>query len=195
VHAWCTYLNVGGTCRASGWVGWHIRSITYHTGRSQQGSQAPLGGFDQLVEGPWPISTSCPPGGPLGRASAFWRENRLKHPPFRLQNLDQRVEDPSTVSRISGLRPLNFDPSTSLRALGASASKAVKPEGRLSGCQDLQQSSRPQDRVHKLQVCGIIVCMGWDGPTATGLASLCAWVGLASNAMVVRMGWVCIIWT
>jgi hypothetical protein len=33
---------------------------------AQQGSQAPLGYFDQLVEGPCPISTSCPPGGPLG---------------------------------------------------------------------------------------------------------------------------------
>jgi hypothetical protein len=39
-----------------------------------QGSQAPLGEFDLLVEGPWPISTSWPPGGLLGRAIAFWQK-------------------------------------------------------------------------------------------------------------------------
>jgi hypothetical protein len=43
-------------------------------GRCQQGSPAPLADFDQLVEGPWPISTSCPPGGLCCWASAFWRE-------------------------------------------------------------------------------------------------------------------------
>jgi hypothetical protein len=39
------------------------------------------GDFDQLVEGPWPISTSCPPVGLCGGASAFWRENWLIPPP------------------------------------------------------------------------------------------------------------------
>jgi hypothetical protein len=82
-----------------------------------QGSQAPPRDFDQLVEGPWPISTSCPPGGLWGRGSAFWRENWSKHPPLRAQNFDQLVEDPFNISEISGLRPSHFDPSTSLRAL------------------------------------------------------------------------------
>jgi hypothetical protein len=48
----------------------------------RQGSQAPPKDFDQLVEGPWPISTSSPPGGLWGRGSAFWRENWSKHPHF-----------------------------------------------------------------------------------------------------------------
>jgi hypothetical protein len=82
-----------------------------------QGSQAPLRDFDQLVEGPWPISTSCPPGGLWGRGSAFWRENSSKHPPSRAQNFDQLVEDPFKFSEIPGLGPSHFDPSTSLRAL------------------------------------------------------------------------------
>jgi hypothetical protein len=91
-----------------------------------QGSQAPLRGFDQLVEGPWPISTSCPPGGLWGRGSAFWRENWSKHPPFRTQNLDPLVEDPFKISRISGLPPSHFDPSTSLRALHSVQSGGTK---------------------------------------------------------------------
>jgi hypothetical protein len=86
--------------------------------RMGQGLQAPLRDFDQLVEGPWPISTSCPTGGLWGRGSAFWRENWSKHPPLWAQNFDQLVEDPLNISRIPGLRPSNFDPSTSLRALG-----------------------------------------------------------------------------
>jgi hypothetical protein len=85
--------------------------------RSTQGSQAPLRDFDQLVEGPGPISTSCPPGGLWGRGSAFWRENWSKHPPFRAHNFDQLVEVTFKISEISGLRPSHFDPSTSLRAL------------------------------------------------------------------------------
>jgi hypothetical protein len=85
--------------------------------RWTQGSQAPLEDFDQLVEGPRPISTSCPPGGLRGRGSGFWRENWSKHPPFRAQNFDQLVEDPFNIYEISGLRPTNSDPSTSLRAL------------------------------------------------------------------------------
>jgi hypothetical protein len=88
-----------------------------HKLRVGQGSQAPLEVFDQRVEGPWPITTSCPPGGLWGRASAFWRENRSKCQPFRAKKFDQPVEDPSTFSEISGLRPVKFDPSTSLRAL------------------------------------------------------------------------------
>jgi hypothetical protein len=84
---------------------------------SHQGSQAPLGDFDQLVEGPWPISTTCPPRGPPGAGKCIWAENWSKQPPFRAQNFDHLVEDPSTIPEVSGLRPVNFDRSTSLRAL------------------------------------------------------------------------------
>jgi hypothetical protein len=84
---------------------------------AHQGSQAPPRYFDQLVEGPWPISTSCPPGGLWERGSGFWRENWSKHPPKRAHNFDQLVEDAFNISEISGLRPSHFDPSTSLRAL------------------------------------------------------------------------------
>jgi hypothetical protein len=87
--------------------------------RQWQGSQAPVWEFDQLVEGPWPISTSCPLGRLWGRGSAFWRENWSKHPPFPAPDFDQLVEDPVKISEISGLRPSKFDPSTSLRALGS----------------------------------------------------------------------------
>jgi hypothetical protein len=84
---------------------------------ADQGSQAPPADFDQLVEGPWPISTSCPPGGLCGGASAFWREIWSKFPLFRVQKFDHLIEDPSKISEISGLRPKIFDPSMSLRAL------------------------------------------------------------------------------
>jgi hypothetical protein len=63
----------------------------------------------------------APPGGLWGRASVFWREDPSKCQPFRAQNFDQPVEDPSTCSEITGLRPVNFDPSTSLRALTCAA--------------------------------------------------------------------------
>jgi hypothetical protein len=83
----------------------------------RQGSQPPPGNFDCLVEGPWQISTSCPPGGLCGGASAFWREIWSKHPLFRAQNFDQLVEDLSQLSENRGVRPLNFDPSMRLQAL------------------------------------------------------------------------------
>jgi hypothetical protein len=60
---------------------------------------------------------TAPKGASGGRQSAIWREIWSKSPLFRAQNFDQLVEDPSKVSKISGLRPVNFDPSTSLRAL------------------------------------------------------------------------------
>jgi hypothetical protein len=69
-----------------------------------QGSQAPLKDFDQLVEGPWPISTSCPPGCLWGRGSAFWRENWSKHPPFWAQTFDQLVDGPFKISDRSSRR-------------------------------------------------------------------------------------------
>jgi hypothetical protein len=83
----------------------------------QQGSQPPAGDFDKLVEGPWQISTSCPPGGLCGGASAFWREIWSNNPLFRAQTFDQTIEDLSKISENRGLRPLNFDPSMRLRAL------------------------------------------------------------------------------
>jgi hypothetical protein len=82
-----------------------------------QCSQAPPADFDQLVEGPWPISTSCPPRGLCGGASAFWRGIWSKYPLFGVQEIDHLIEDPSEISEILGLRPENFDPSMSLRAL------------------------------------------------------------------------------
>jgi hypothetical protein len=82
-----------------------------------QGSQPPPADFDQLVEGPWPISTSCPPRGPCGGASAFWREIRSKLPLFRAQIFDQLVEGLCNISGTRGLRPQYFDPSMRLRAL------------------------------------------------------------------------------
>jgi hypothetical protein len=82
-----------------------------------QGSQPPPRDFDQLVEGPRSISTSCPPGGLCGGASAFWREIWSKHPLFRAQMFDQLVEDLSRISENRGLRPLGFDPWMRLRAL------------------------------------------------------------------------------
>jgi hypothetical protein len=70
----------------------------------EQGWQAPLGDFDQLLEGPWPISTSRPSGGLWGRASALWRVNWTKCPPVS-----------STKIRSAGRRPFrnirNFRPS------------------------------------------------------------------------------------
>jgi hypothetical protein len=63
-----------------------------------QGSQPPPEDFDQLVEGLWPISTSCPPGGLCGGASALWREIWSKHPLTRAQNLGQLVEGLSNIS-------------------------------------------------------------------------------------------------
>jgi hypothetical protein len=56
-----------------------------------QGWQPPPGDFDQLVEGPWQISMSCPPGGLCGGASAFGREIWSTHPLFRAQDYDQLV--------------------------------------------------------------------------------------------------------
>jgi hypothetical protein len=84
-----------------------------------QGSQAPLGDIDQLVEGPWAISTSWPPRGPPGAGKCILAGESVETSPFWLRNIDQLVEDPSTISKIPGLRPVNFDPSTSLRALMA----------------------------------------------------------------------------
>jgi hypothetical protein len=60
---------------------------------------------------------TAPKGASGGRQSAIWREIWSKSPLFRAQIFDQLVEDPSKVSTISSLRPVNFDPSTSLRAL------------------------------------------------------------------------------
>jgi hypothetical protein len=95
----------------------HTKSWHWQGTHLQQGSQPPPGNFDQLVEGPWQISTRCPPGGLCGGASAFWREIWSRHPLFRAQNFDQLVEDLSKISEDRGLRPLNFDPSMRLRAL------------------------------------------------------------------------------
>jgi hypothetical protein len=64
-----------------------------------------LANFDQL-----------PTGGLCGGASAIWRENWSKEPPFRAQDFDQLVKGPSKISEISGLQPVNFDPSMSLQA-------------------------------------------------------------------------------
>jgi hypothetical protein len=75
-----------------------------------------------------------------GRACAYWREIWSKCPPFRVQNFDQPVEDPSTISETSGLRPVNFDPSTSLRALSNSRQKQQQQ-------QQQQQRDRRADRV------------------------------------------------
>jgi hypothetical protein len=94
-----------------------LTALTEAANSTTQGSQAPLRDFDQLVGGPWPISTSCPPGGLWGRGSAFWRENWSKHPPFPAQNFDQLVDNPFKISEALDLRPSNVDPSTSLRAL------------------------------------------------------------------------------
>jgi hypothetical protein len=81
-----------------------------------QGSQALLGDFYQLVEGPWSLSTSWPPGGLWGRARAFWRENGRNAPRF---GPEISISQSKTFSEFLGLRPVNFDPSTSLRALAA----------------------------------------------------------------------------
>jgi hypothetical protein len=45
----------------------------------------------------------------------------VETPPVSGQTFDQLVESPLKVSEISGLRPSNFDPSTSLRALATMA--------------------------------------------------------------------------
>jgi hypothetical protein len=59
-------------------------------------------------------SSDCPPWSLLGRASASWRENRSKKTPFRLRSAGRR---PFQDFEISSLRPLDFNPSTSSRAL------------------------------------------------------------------------------
>jgi hypothetical protein len=69
-----------------------------------QGSQAPPGDFDQLVEGPWPISTSCPPRGSLWRGKCLLAGDLVETPP---------VSGPKF--RSAGRRPFqnlrNFGPS------------------------------------------------------------------------------------
>jgi hypothetical protein len=95
-------------------------SMPRHLYCRHQGSQAPPADFNQLVEGPWPISTSCPPGGLCCWASAFWS----KYPLFRAQGFDQLIEQPAKISEISGLRPKNFNPSMSLRALAGTSTSA-----------------------------------------------------------------------
>jgi hypothetical protein len=66
-----------------------------------------LANFDQL-----------PPRGPLGAGKCtFGGRTGRNANRFGPKLFDQPVEDPSTFSEISGLRPVNFDPSTSLRAL------------------------------------------------------------------------------
>jgi hypothetical protein len=70
----------------------------------------PLRDFEQLVEGPWPILTSCPPGGLWARGSAFWRENWSTHPPFRAQISAQLVEDPIHFFRNFRPPALTFRP-------------------------------------------------------------------------------------
>jgi hypothetical protein len=60
----------------------HLTPLVCSAIIAAQGSQAPLRDFDQLVEGPWPISTSCPPRGLWGRGNAFWWEKWSKHPHF-----------------------------------------------------------------------------------------------------------------
>jgi hypothetical protein len=113
------HASLGESHRAS--TGAEPLSAHHETSMQYQGSQAPLGDFGELVEGPWPSSTSCPPGALWWRASAFkapsWGENGSKHPPFWVQTIDQLVADPATTAEISGLLPMDFDPLTSLRAL------------------------------------------------------------------------------
>jgi hypothetical protein len=90
-------------------------AMTLHL--SNQGSQALLGDFDQLVEGSQAISTSCPPGGLWRAANAFWREKWSKHPPVSGPKFRSAGRRPFHSFRNFGPSAVNFDPSTSLRAL------------------------------------------------------------------------------
>jgi hypothetical protein len=65
-----------------------------------------LANFDQLPTKGVSVAGQVPFGG-----------NLVETPPVSARNFDQLVEDPSKNSEISGLRPENFGPSMSLRAL------------------------------------------------------------------------------
>jgi hypothetical protein len=69
-----------------------------------QGSQAPLEDFDQLVEGPWPISTNCPQRSLRGQAECNLAGDLVEKPPVSGPNF-----------RSAGRRPFqsfhNFGPS------------------------------------------------------------------------------------
>jgi hypothetical protein len=96
--------------------------------RLLQGSQAPVGEFDQLVEGPWPISTSCASGCLWGRASAFWREKWSKRPTFRARNFDQPVEDLFRIFRNFGPSAREFRPVDELASPGLLCCKSIRPQ-------------------------------------------------------------------
>jgi hypothetical protein len=81
------------------------------------GSQAPPRNVDQLVDGHWPISMGGFDRPILRGCSEVFQQYRSKHPVILGQNFDQQVEDPLKTSVKRGLRPQNFDPSMSLRAL------------------------------------------------------------------------------
>jgi hypothetical protein len=82
-----------------------------------QGSQAPPRDFDQLVDGHWPISMGAPIDPCRGVFPRFSGSTGRNNPSFWANISISRVEEPFKISEIWGLRPQNFDPSMSLRAL------------------------------------------------------------------------------
>jgi hypothetical protein len=86
-----------------------------------QGSQAPLGDFDQMVEGPWPVSTFCSPWGPPGAGKCILAGESVEIPPVS-----------ASTSRSAGRRPFHkfryFGPSArEFRPVDALASPAPPP--------------------------------------------------------------------
>jgi hypothetical protein len=82
-----------------------------------QGSQAPLEDFDQLVEGPWPIPTNCPQRSLRGQAECNLAGDLVEKPPVSGPNFRSAGRRPFQSFHNFGPKAVNFDPSTSLRAV------------------------------------------------------------------------------
>jgi hypothetical protein len=94
----------------------------YLINHEKQGLQAPITrDFDQLVEGPWPVSTSCPPGALCSGASAFWREKWSEHPRFELIF---SISWPKSLQQLPKFRA--YSPRLSTRRCHRSGLRALK---------------------------------------------------------------------